>query len=69
MQALVRVGELDPANLTEEHVAFGLAPRLNAAGRLADAAPCVELLTTSDRTAARIIAADLEALNARRKVS
>ncbi len=67
VQALFESIELDPTNLTEEHIAFGLAPRLNAAGRLADAAPCVELLTTSDRTTARIIAADLEALNARRK--
>lgn len=67
VQALFESSELDPTNLTEEHVAFGLAPRLNAAGRLADAGPCVELLTTSDRIAARIIAADLEALNARRK--
>lgn len=67
IQALFESTELDPANLTEEHIAFGLAPRLNAAGRLADASPCVELLTTHDRTAARIIAADLEALNARRK--
>ncbi len=67
IQALFESGELDPGNLTEDHVAFGLAPRLNAAGRLADARPCVELLTTNDRTTARIIAADLEALNARRK--
>jgi single-stranded-DNA-specific exonuclease len=40
---------------------------LNAAGRLADASPCVELLTTGDATTARIVAANLEALNARRK--
>ncbi len=65
--ALYEASELDPANLTEEHIAFVLAPRLNAAGRLADAAACVELLTTADPTQARIIAADLEALNARRK--
>lgn len=67
IQALYETSELDPTNLTEDHIAFGLAPRLNAAGRLADAGPAVELLTTGDRTVARIIAADLEALNARRK--
>lgn len=67
IRALFESTELDPTNLTEEHIAFSLAPRLNAAGRLAAADPCVELLTTTDRTAARIIAADLEALNARRK--
>ena len=65
--ALYEAAELDPANLTEEHISFVLAPRLNAAGRLADATACVELLTTADPAQARIIAADLEALNARRK--
>ncbi len=67
LQVLLESAEVDPANLTEEHVAFALAPRLNAAGRLADASRCVELLTTGDVTTARIIAADLEALNAKRK--
>lgn len=68
VQALLESAELDPANLNEGHVSFVLAPRLNAAGRLADAGRCVELLTTADWTQARIIAADLEALNARRKL-
>jgi single-stranded-DNA-specific exonuclease len=45
-----------------------LGPRLNAAGRLADANACVDLLTTDDIGRARILAADLEALNARRKL-
>ncbi len=67
VQALLESAELNPANLNEGHVSFVLAPRLNAAGRLADAGRCVELLTTADLTQARIIAADLEALNARRK--
>jgi single-stranded-DNA-specific exonuclease len=67
LQALLESAEVDSVNLTEEHVAFALAPRLNAAGRLADASQCVELLTTGDMTTARIIAADLEALNAKRK--
>ena len=67
VQALLESAELHPANLNEGHVSFVLAPRLNAAGRLADAGRCVELLTTADLTQARIIAADLEALNARRK--
>jgi len=67
VKALLESAELNPANLNEGHVSFVLAPRLNAAGRLADAGHCVELLTTADLTQARIIAADLEALNARRK--
>ncbi|MCX7707283.1 MAG: single-stranded-DNA-specific exonuclease RecJ, partial [Anaerolineae bacterium] len=68
VQALLEAADLASAHLTEEHIAFILGPRLNAAGRLADANPCVELLTTGDRARARIIAADLEMLNSRRKL-
>jgi len=66
--ALMEKAELDPTWLSEEHIGFVLGPRLNAAGRLADANACVDLLTTSDIGRARILAADLEALNARRKL-
>ena len=66
--ALLEKAELDPTWLSEEHIGFVLGPRLNAAGRLADANACVDLLTTSDIGRARILAADLEALNARRKL-
>lgn len=68
LRVMLEAAELLPAHLSEEHIGFVLGPRLNAAGRLADAAPCVELLTTPDETRARIIAADLEALNTRRKL-
>ena len=66
--ALLEKADLDPTWLSEEHIGFVLGPRLNAAGRLADANACVDLLTTSDIGRARILAADLEALNARRKL-
>ncbi|ANZ67756.1 single-stranded-DNA-specific exonuclease RecJ [Secundilactobacillus paracollinoides] len=39
---------IDPSQLTEQSIGFGIAPRLNALGRLDDAAPAVELLTTLD---------------------
>lgn len=68
LRVLLETAELLPAHLSEEHIGFVLGPRLNAAGRLADAGPCVELLTTGDEVRARIIAADLEALNGRRKL-
>jgi single-stranded-DNA-specific exonuclease len=48
-------------------VGFRLAPRLNAAGRLEDAAPGVELLLTKDRSRARALAAELDAGNAERQ--
>ena len=44
-----------------------LAPRLNALGRLADAAGGVELLLTSDPVRARTLATEMEGLNARRQ--
>jgi single-stranded-DNA-specific exonuclease len=68
LRALVESANLKTDRLTEEHIAFWLAPRLNALGRLGDANLAVELLTTSDQARARIIALQLEALNDRRKM-
>ena len=68
LQALLSSAEIDPAHLTEEHIAFGLAPRLNALGRLSDANTAVELLTTTDLGRARFLATQLEKHNARRKL-
>lgn len=48
-------------------VGFRLAPRLNAAGRLEDAALGLELLLTCDRARARVIAAELDDSNAERQ--
>ncbi len=67
LQALIAQAGLVAEHLTEESIGFALGPRLNAAGRLADANFIVELLTTRDLTQARIWAAELEGLNARRQ--
>ena len=53
---------------TEQYIGFVLAPRLNALGRLGDANPAVELLTTNDPVRARVLAAQLEGLNSQRKL-
>ena len=68
LQVLMEIIELDPRWLTEEHIGFELAPRLNALGRLADATPAVEFLTTDDVERARVLAHQLDGLNARRKM-
>ena len=68
LQAVIENANLKTDHLTEEHIGFWLAPRLNALGRLGDAKLGVELLNTTDRTRARIIALQLEALNDRRKL-
>jgi single-stranded-DNA-specific exonuclease len=68
LQAIMGLAGVNPARLTEEDIGFYLAPRLNALGRLADANSAVELLTTDDLSRAQILAAELEGLNARRKL-
>ena len=68
LQALYERASLNPAGLSEEHIGFVIGPRLNAIGRLGDANPVVDFLTTEDRVQANVFALQLEALNARRKL-
>jgi single-stranded-DNA-specific exonuclease len=65
--ALYHQAGLEPQGLSEEHISFVVGPRLNALGRLADAADGVELLTTADPVRARTLATELEGLNAQRQ--
>src|SRR4026207_2454742 len=65
------MAELSGTNLetlTEETIGFTFAPRLNARGRLGDANPAVELLISQDRARARVLAAQIEGLNAQRRL-
>jgi single-stranded-DNA-specific exonuclease len=55
-------------SLTEETVGFNFAPRLNALGRLGDANPAVELLLSHNPARARVIATQIEGLNAQRRL-
>lgn len=68
LQALFKSAGVQATGLTEEHISFTLAPRLNALGRLADASLGVELFTTQDRVRAEAIAAEMETLNAQRQL-
>lgn len=67
LSALIKSAGVDPACLTEEDIAFQLAPRLNACGRLDSAARAVNLLTESDPARAAALAGELGRLNQRRK--
>jgi single-stranded-DNA-specific exonuclease len=67
LQSIMELAELVPSNLTEEHIGFMLGPRLNALGRLGDANPAVELLTTTDAGRARLLASILENYNLQRQ--
>ena len=68
LQAILELAEVNQTNITEEHIAFFLAPRMNALGRLDDANRIVDLLTTTDRDHARILALEIEGMNAQRKL-
>lgn len=68
LQALLELAELSPTWLSEEHIGFVIGPRLNALGRLSDANPVVEFLTTDNIGRARLLALELQGLNARRKL-
>jgi single-stranded-DNA-specific exonuclease len=68
LQTMMALAELYPEHLTEEHIGYVLAPRLNALGRLSDANAAVELLTTQDSGRARVLASQLEGLNAQRQL-
>ena len=68
LKILMEVSEVNPARLTETHIGFMLAPRMNALGRLADANIIVDFLTTADLFKARTIATQLEGLNAQRQL-
>ena len=69
LRALFAAAALDPAAraLTGYDVAFRLAPRINAAGRMDVASDVVELFTTRDAARAAELAAKLERLNRERR--
>lgn len=55
--------------LSSENVAFGIAPRINAIGRLDDASLALDLLLTSDEAEARRLVAKLNDANIERQRS
>jgi single-stranded-DNA-specific exonuclease len=67
LRALMAVARVDPAKLAERQVAFSLAPRLNAAGRLYRADAGLELILTDDPARAAQIAEELDRANHERR--
>lgn len=65
--ALFQAAGRDPASARSSDLGFAIAPRLNAAGRLADMTLGIECLLARDAATARGQAAQLEALNAERR--
>ncbi len=60
IKKIINLIGLDNKIITASSLGFGLAPRINAAGRLGDARKCVVLLTTEDESKALDIAITLE---------
>ena len=69
LRSLMQVAKLNPKQrtLTSTDLAFRLAPRINAAGRMDVASDVVELFTTRDAARAVELAAKLDRLNGERQ--
>lgn len=63
LRALIRQAGLQERRLNAASVGFGLAPRLNAAGRVARAETAVELLLAQDPARAEVLARELCEMN------
>ena len=67
VMALSRTARLKPGQLSAESIAFGLGPRINAAGRLAHAYDAARLLAVNNMLQAEQFAARLDQLNRERQ--
>ena len=67
IRALLKVSGADKRPITASSIAFTIAPRLNAAGRLSSASTAVELLLTSNEEEALKIATELDEENSNRR--
>lgn len=65
--ALMAQADVRPGTVDATAISFRLAPRINAAGRLAHARQAYKLLRTNDAVEAYTLAGELEALNQRRQ--
>lgn len=61
--ALFRVANINASEINEEAIGFSVGPRINAVGRLGDADPAVQLLTTKDQEEAEFLAQEINTTN------
>src|SRR4029077_8139782 len=69
IRALLEASRCEPTQLDEGDLAFRLAPRINAAGRLYRADAGVELFLTQDEERAAEIANELSRANSERRAT
>jgi single-stranded-DNA-specific exonuclease len=67
LKALFKICSIEMTSITEETIGFSIGPRINAAGRLGDAAPAVQLLLSEDPTEAMELANEIDRLNRTRQ--
>jgi single-stranded-DNA-specific exonuclease len=67
LRALLARGCDVPAQPTARDLAFGVVPRINAAGRIADAELAITLMLEADAVRAETVADELEAVHERRR--
>jgi len=67
INALIGASKLENSQINASNLAFALAPRLNAAGRIDDMSIGIECLLTTDAFKAQNLAAKLSTLNNERK--
>jgi single-stranded-DNA-specific exonuclease len=67
VSSLIEIASLKSGKIEVGDIVFGIAPRINAVGRLGSALRAVKLLTTRDKVVSREIAHVLEEENRRRK--
>ncbi len=66
--SLLKLVGLENKSISVGQLVFGVAPKINAAGRLGDANRSVELLTTSDKQRAEYLANELLRENKKRQI-
>ena len=69
IRALCQVAGLTASEITAQDIGFGIAPRINAAGRMGDARDALDLLLCEDLGRAADLAAGLEAHNRARRAA
>ena len=67
ISALLNVAGVNLSQINASRIAFGICPRINAAGRMGNAKRAVELLTTNDMLKALEIANEIDSDNALRQ--
>ncbi len=67
VQALAEVGGFRTAEISTQTIGFGIAPRLNAPGRLDKASLSFELMMSEKLSDARVLAAEVDSKNTERK--